>query len=80
MLSIFYIHPAPCSDKDIRLVSSYSQVHDHYGRVEVCIDSTWGTICNNNWDNNDASVVCKQLGYTPHGMTVFTNKDNPNLS
>ena len=71
---IFVNHSAPCTDKDVRLVNSYSQSHDHYGRVEVCIGGTWGTVCNNNWDNNDASVVCRQLGYVPHGMKNFTCK------
>ena len=33
------------------------------GRVELCINNVWGGICNNSWDNVDASVVCKQLGF-----------------
>lgn len=41
------------------------------GKVEICVDGMWGTICEGGtWNNNAASVACHQLGFSRFGMYV----------
>ena len=36
---------------------------NYAGRVEVFYQRRWGKICGNEWDIDDAKVVCRQLGF-----------------
>jgi len=50
-----------CLDGEVRLVGGGLP---NQGRVEICIGEQWGTVSDDFWEATDASVVCKQMGYS----------------
>lgn len=62
---IFILFTVVCVDGTIRLISGSS--FPNQGRIEVCVNNTWGTVCTDYWDNLDAAVACHQLGYPRTG-------------
>ena len=69
---------ADCEDGDVRLVGGNTQ---YEGRVEVCINQVWGTVCSSRysswwstyyyWGTPDSNVVCRQLGHMELGTIIF---------
>ena len=50
-----------CNEETIRLIGGSLPTE---GRVEVCLNDAWGTVCDDGWTDVDASVACRQLGYS----------------
>jgi len=55
-----------CADGDIRLRGGTTASE---GRVEICDNHAWGTVCDDFWGAPDANVVCRQLGFS--GFSMF---------
>ena len=75
------ILPSNCTDGDMRLVSPPEMIEGGSallyvtGRVEVCFNHAWGTVCQSEWQfsNHDAAMICQQLGLSPEGKHKNTN-------
>lgn len=58
---LLFLLPSGCVNGQVRLIGGSVP---NEGRVEVCQDRHWGTVCDNQFTSVDASVVCKQLSYS----------------
>lgn len=57
-LLCYFVSSYNCSPSEIRLVNGSTFCS---GRVEVFHDRQWGTICDNDWGLEEATVICRML-------------------
>ena len=64
------LEPGTCTEGAVRLVDG---VLEQEGRVELCLDGVWGSICGTGWDAIDGYVLCKQAGFDDEGLNLYTD-------
>lgn len=56
--------PGTCTEGAVQLADG---VLEQEGRVEVCINGVWGSVCGTGWNTIDGYVLCKQAGFDDAG-------------
>ena len=67
LFSHFVVANDSCVSGSMRLTSGSGNMT---GRVELCLEGKWGTVCNDTFNANAARVVCKQLWPSTIGNLV----------
>lgn len=67
-----YLHfvIATCTNGDLFLIDGWSEIE---GRLEICYNNQWGTVCDDHWTHGSTEVACRQLGIqdTTYGMHAY---------
>ena len=63
---------AACQQGSIRLQDGTT----NRGRVEICNNNIWGTVCDFRWGTPDATVACRQLGFSATGAQALFGFDD----
>jgi len=63
-----------CRDGDIQITNGIITMdRDAYniaGGLQICVNYTWATVCQNEWEDVDATVACRQLGLVYGGSKL----------
>ena len=73
-----------CQERDIRItntsVSKNGSTYSIAGGLQICVANQWGTVCQSQWSESDATVACHQLGlyYADSELTLVKSLEEWN--
>lgn len=56
-----------CTNGDLRINGTSTLA----GRLEVCYNNTWGTVCSDGYGPQEAVVACRQMGFSDAGINLY---------
>ena len=60
-----------CDNGALRLIKGDDNVDMFEGRVEVCVNNLWGSVCNRGFRAREADVICRQLHTSIESMYLL---------
>ena len=66
IILVYCISIGNCTEGDVRLVDGNNR---YEGRVEICHNNIWGTVCQDFFARPNSAVVCRQLGLGYAGLS-----------
>ncbi len=63
--------PPPTNLTDGRTIRLANGTTPYEGRVEVLVGGVWGTVCDDQWSDGNAAVVCRQMGFDVERATYW---------
>ena len=66
-----------CNSEAVRLVNPRSDLRKEVnerllsGRVEICVNGTFRSICDKSWTDQEAALLCKELGFSQWGKNLI---------
>ena len=70
--NVVNILASSCVNGDVRLVNKDDKVDQSEGRVEICVNNIWGSVCNRGFNTDEADVICRQLNGGFDGLCMNT--------
>lgn len=65
-----YVGAEKCRGSGTMRLSNENSTYNDYGRVEVCLNGIWSTICGADFQDSYGRILCRELGLPTESMSL----------